>query len=54
MAQEKAYDAWERHEGTPYPLGVSHVADDDSLNFALYSKHASAVTLLLFTATRSC
>ena len=48
MAQEQAYDAWERHEGTPYPLGVSHVPDDNSLNFALYSKHASAVTLLLY------
>jgi isoamylase len=50
MIEEQADDAWERREGTPYPLGVSHVVEEQSLNFALYSKHASAVTLLVYHA----
>jgi glycogen operon protein len=32
--------------GRPLPLGVSH--DCDGINFSLFSRHASAVTLLLF------
>ncbi|MGE0455237.1 MAG: glycogen-debranching protein [Vicinamibacteria bacterium] len=39
---------WERHEGAPSPLGPSWSADGRSLNFALYSRHASAVSLLLY------
>jgi glycogen operon protein len=39
---------WASHEGLPYPLGVSWSAEDRSYNFALYSKHATAVRLLLF------
>ena len=37
---------WATAEGLPYPLGVS--PSDDSFNFALYSKHATSVRLLLF------
>src|SRR5512140_2220752 len=40
---------WARAEGLPYPLGVSWCPDDDALNFALYSKHATSVHLQLFT-----
>jgi glycogen operon protein len=39
---------WENVEGTPYPLGVSWVAERQAYNFAIYSKHAEAVTLLLY------
>lgn len=39
---------WSREEGDPYPLGQSWVESEESYNFALYSKHAEAVTLLLF------
>ncbi|WP_211101076.1 hypothetical protein [Azospirillum oryzae] len=39
-----------RHEGSPSPLGVSFIPDEDAYNFALYSKHATSVTLLLFSA----
>jgi glycogen operon protein len=39
---------WAYLEGTPTPLGVSVVEAERALNFALYSKHAESVTLLLF------
>jgi isoamylase len=35
-------------EGTPYPLGATWVAEERAFNFALHSRHATAVTLLLF------
>lgn len=41
---------WATAEGLPYPLGVSWHAAERVFNFALYSKHATAVKLLLFTA----
>lgn len=40
--------SWAATEGLPYPLGVSWCAEDRAYNFALYSKHATAVRLLLF------
>ncbi|HEC16726.1 MAG TPA: glycogen-debranching protein [Sedimenticola sp.] len=39
---------WEALEGSPQPLGTSFVASQQAWNFALYSKHATAVTLHLF------
>lgn len=42
---------WTRLEGTPVPLGASWVKSDRAWNFALYSKHAEAVCLLLYVAT---
>ena len=40
--------SWASNEGLPYPLGVSWCAADHAYNFALYSKHATSVRLLLF------
>jgi len=40
--------SWAATEGLPYPLGASRCADEDAYNFALYSKHATSVRLLLF------
>jgi glycogen operon protein len=40
--------SWFRTEGAPSPLGVSYFPETDEYNFALYSKNASSVTLLLF------
>ena len=34
------------HAGRPWPLGVEWVEADDAFNFALYSRHATGVTLL--------
>jgi isoamylase len=40
--------AWAAREGLPYPLGVSWLARENAYNFAIYSKHAQRVSLLLF------
>ncbi len=40
---------WESVEGTPHPLGVSWVVHQQAWNFALYSRHATDVRLLLFS-----
>jgi glycogen operon protein len=40
---------WLALEGSPSPLGVTWVEDEAAYNFALYSKHAAAVTLLLYS-----
>jgi isoamylase len=39
---------WDSIEGLPYPLGVSWCSTERAYNFALYSKHGTAVRLLLF------
>ncbi len=39
---------WGGEEGLPFPLGVSWIESEQAYNFALYSKHAERVTLLLF------
>lgn len=39
---------WASVEGLPAPLGVSSVEAEQAYNFALYSKHAESVTLLLY------
>ena len=41
---------WQTVEGSPNPLGLSYCAEECAYNFALYSKHATDVRLLLFTA----
>jgi glycogen operon protein len=43
-------DRWVESEGTPWPLGASWLEQARCWNFALYSKHATAVTLLLYGA----
>lgn len=37
--------AWEKREGSSFPLGVHYVEQEDTFNFAIYSKHATRVTL---------
>ena len=39
---------WATVEGSPFPLGVTWIAEEQAYNFALYSKHADRVTLLLY------
>ncbi len=40
--------SWETIEGSAYPLGVTYIKEEDAFNFALYSKHATEVTLLVY------
>jgi isoamylase len=44
---------WARTEGTPLPLGVTWIEDEQAFNFAVYAEHADAVTLLLYSAADS-
>ncbi len=41
---------WEKREGAPFPIGASWIAEESAFNFALYSKHATNVHLLLYSA----
>src|SRR5690349_19770498 len=41
---------WEEVEGSPLPMGATWLEDEQAWNFALYSKHAEHVTLLLYAA----
>jgi glycogen operon protein len=47
---ETDMDRWGAQEGTQSPLGVTWVEAEQAYNFALYSKHATGVTLLLYAA----
>jgi isoamylase len=39
---------WFAAEGSPFPLGVTWIEAEQAWNFALYSRHATGVTLLLY------
>jgi isoamylase len=41
---------WSSLEGSPQPQGVTWIPEERAFNFALYSKHAGGVTLLLYRA----
>jgi isoamylase len=43
-------DEWKRAEGSPIPLGVTFVAAENAYNFALFSRAATDVMLLLYSA----
>src|ERR1700739_2605316 len=42
---------WEQAEGSPLPLGVTWIEDDQAFNFAVHAEHAESVTLLLYSET---
>jgi isoamylase len=46
----RTVESWEIADGSPSPLGAAWIATHAAYNFALYSRHATAVTLLLYTA----
>jgi isoamylase len=41
---------WAQAEGSPLPLGVTWIEDEQAFNFAIHSEHAESVTLLLYSA----
>jgi glycogen operon protein len=45
-----AITRWTTVEGSPFPLGPTWIPGEQAYNFALYSKHATGVALLLFRA----
>src|SRR4051812_12865385 len=48
LQAKSAEKAWTRREGAPYPLGLTWISAEKAYNFALYSKHATQITLLLY------
>ncbi|MDP2031439.1 MAG: isoamylase [Thiobacillus sp.] len=46
---ESATSQWATKEGLSFPLGSTRIEQEGACNFALYSKHAESVTLLLYT-----
>jgi isoamylase len=42
---------WEQVEGSPLPLGVTWIEEEQAFNFAVHAEHAESVTLLLYAAT---
>ncbi len=45
----RSVDEWEASEGAPAPLGATWVESRGAYNFAIYSRSATAVTLLLYS-----
>jgi isoamylase len=41
---------WEQIEGSPLPLGVTWIEEEQAFNFAVHAEHAESVTLLLYTS----
>ncbi len=46
----RTVERWEIADGAPSPLGVTWIEAHQAYNFALYSRHATGVTLLLYAA----
>ena len=42
---------WAQAEGSPLPLGVTWIEEEQAFNFAVHSEHAESVTLLLCSST---
>ncbi len=42
-------NTWECAEGSPFPLGANWNAKQSAYNFAMYSRHATVVHLLLYS-----
>jgi isoamylase len=41
---------WTQSEGSPLPLGLTWIEEEQAFNFAVHSEHAESVTLLLYSA----
>jgi len=50
MGNLTTIETWEREEGAPAPLGATWVESEQAWNFALYSRAATGVTLLVYDA----
>ena len=50
LRSSASFDEWDRREGTPGPMGVTWIPSLEAWNFALYSRRATGVTLLLYGA----
>src|SRR5215510_1555580 len=44
----RTLEPWERTEGSPAPFGATWLQSEQAWNFALFSRHATSLTLLLY------
>jgi isoamylase len=42
---------WAQAEGSPLPLGVTWIEEEQAFNFAVHAEHAESVTLLLYSSS---
>jgi len=49
-ARPRKRSTWEQAEGSPLPLGVTWIEEEQAFNFAVHAEHAESVTLLLYAA----
>lgn len=49
MVEKPSRDVWKIDEGAPWPLGATWIQSERSYNFALYSKNAERVILMLYS-----
>ena len=49
-AAQRRRSTWEQLEGSPLPLGVTWIQEEQAFNFAVHAEHAESVVLLLYTA----
>jgi isoamylase len=47
---ESKRQAWAQAEGSPLPLGVTWIEEEQAFNFALHAEHAESVALMLYAA----
>ena len=48
LSKVQNMNTWASTEGSSFPLGVKWIEEEQAYNFALYSKHAQSVKLLLY------
>lgn len=50
----RATNSWHTQFGSPWPLGVHWIPEEEAFNFAIYSKHATQVELCFFGSKDFC
>ena len=47
--RDHVMNGWQSVEGAPYPMGATWLESEAAFNFAIYSKHATGVVLLIYS-----
>jgi isoamylase len=50
VATQRKKARWAQTEGSPVPLGVTWIEEDQVFNFAVHAEHAESVTLLFYSS----
>jgi isoamylase len=49
VRESRILSRWARHEGSPYPLGVTRIEAEQAYNFCIYARSASEMRLVFFS-----